>query len=197
MLTVSSFQRFTGPLSPHRPSHQSWSRLYVPGTNSATVCCRRQLCTHSPTQTLTSALLKHTTLETLEFHLILVRSKMSRLLAQRGKNTVWEWGPDTRLSVFPESCPDHPGKYMRANPFQVESMTRDCHINQCRPSPAQAGNAMGVVGGTTVRFLGKDYGLRHTAGRLKLDFSLPLRGGLGCREASHICEDLFLPLEWL
>ncbi|KAK2848958.1 hypothetical protein Q5P01_008792 [Channa striata] len=28
-------------------------------------------------------------------------------------------------------------------------MTRDCHINQCRPSPAQAGNAMGVVGGST------------------------------------------------
>ncbi|KAA8588775.1 hypothetical protein FQN60_010120, partial [Etheostoma spectabile] len=55
------------------------------------------------TQTLTSALLKHTTLETLELRLVL-----------------------------------------------VESMTWDCHINQCRPSPAQAGNAMGVVGGTTV-----------------------------------------------
>lgn len=76
-------------------------------------------------------------------------------------------------------------------------MTRDYHINQCRPSPAQAGNAMGVVGGSTVRFLGKDYGLRCTAGRLKLHFSLPLRGGLGCLEASQICEDLFLPLEWL
>ncbi len=99
--------------------------------------------------------------------------------------------------MFSESCPDHPGKYKRANPFQVESMTRDCHINQCRPSPAQAGNAMGVVGGSTVRFLGKDYGLRRTAGRLKLHFSLPLRGGLGCLEASQICEDLFLPLEWL
>ncbi|TNN72776.1 hypothetical protein EYF80_017060 [Liparis tanakae] len=32
---------------------------------------------------------------------------------------------------------------------QVESMTQDCLINQCRPSPAQAGNAMGAVGGTT------------------------------------------------
>lgn len=40
--------------------------------------------THTPTQTLTSALLKHTTMETLEPRLILVRSKMSTLLAQRG-----------------------------------------------------------------------------------------------------------------
>lgn len=49
---------------------------------------------------------------------------------------------------------------------------------------------MGVVGGTRVKFLGKDYGLRHTAGRLKLHFSLALRGGLGCLEASHIGVDL-------
>lgn len=103
----------------------------------------------------------------------------------------------TELSVYPENCPDHPGKYRGANPFQVESMTWDCHINQSRPCPAQAGNAMGVVGGSTVRFFGKDYGLRRTAGRLKLHFSLPLRGGLGCLEASQICEDLVLPLEWL
>ncbi|KAM7389938.1 hypothetical protein PAMP_023882 [Pampus punctatissimus] len=52
-------------------------------------------------------------------------------------------------SYVPESCSDHPGEYRRANPFQVESMTRDCHINQCRPSLAQAGNAMGVVGGSS------------------------------------------------
>lgn len=66
-------------------------------------------------------------------------------------------------------------------------------MNQCRPSPAQAGNAMGVVGGSTVRFFGKDYGLRRTAGRLKLHFSLPLRGGLGCLEATQICERPFSP----
>lgn len=74
-------------------------------------------------------------------------------------------------------------------------MTRESHINQCRPSPAKAGNAIGVVGGSMVRFLGKDYRLRHTAGRLKLHFSLPLRGGLGCLEATHFCKDLFLSLE--
>ena len=34
----------------------------------------------------------------------------------------------------------------------------------------QAGHTVGVVGGSMVRFLGKDYGLRHTAG-LKLHFS--------------------------
>ncbi|KAK5599802.1 hypothetical protein CRENBAI_015361 [Crenichthys baileyi] len=101
------------------------------------------------------------------------------------------------LSVFQESRPDYPCKYKSTNPFQVESMTKDCHINQRRPSPAKAGNAMGVVGGSTVRFLGKDYGLRRTAGRLKLHFSLPLRGGLGCLQASQIREDCFLPQEWL
>lgn len=76
-------------------------------------------------------------------HLILVSSiKASTLLAHRGvKDTVWEW--DRAFSVFPESCPDHPGKYKRANPFQVESMTRDCHMNRCRPSPAPAGSAVG------------------------------------------------------
>lgn len=83
------------------------------------------------------------------------KSKMSMLLALRGRQTAWESDPDTGLSVFPESCPDHPGKYKSANPFQVECMTWDCHINQCRPSPAQAGNTIGVVGGSMVRFLGR------------------------------------------
>lgn len=198
MLPVSTFQGFLGQLSLHRPGRQLWT-LWL-GINLATVC-RRYLSTHKHphmhTKTLTSALLKHPSMGTLEPHLTLLRSELSKLLTQKGETTVWEWGPETRLSVFLESCPDHPGKYRRANPFQVESMTQDCHINQRRPSPAQAGNAMGVVGGSTVRFLGKDYGLRRTAGRLKLHFSLPLRGGLGCLEASQICEDLFLPPEWL
>lgn len=35
--------------------------------------------------------------------------------------------------------------------------------------------------------------MRRTAGRLKLHFSLALRGGLGCLEASQICEDLAAP----
>lgn len=45
--------------------------------------------THMPTQTLTSALLKHSTVGTLEPHLILVRSAMSTYWAQRWKKD-WE-----------------------------------------------------------------------------------------------------------
>lgn len=188
-----------GPLSLYRPSHQSWTLwpaymyqvlaqlLHVVADSSA----QTQTHTRSPDTHLCTA-------EANDYGNSGAshdpgKSKMSMLLTLGGKKTVWESDPDTGLSVFPESCPDHPGKYKRANPFQVESMTWDCHINQRRPSPAQAGNTMGVVGGSTVRFFGEDYGLRHTAGRLKLHFSLPLRGGLGCLEATHILCGPFSP----
>lgn len=154
-LLLQLSRHFTGlwaPLSHHRPSQQPstlWHAyiyevltqlLFVVADSSANRKTHAR--THTPTRH-SPALLKQTTTEMAVSHLIRVSSiKASTLLAHGGvKDTVWEW--DWAFSVFPESCPDHPGKYKRANPFQVASMTRDCHMNRCRPSPAPAGSAVG------------------------------------------------------
>lgn len=123
----------------------------------------------------------------MEPHLILVWSTMSMQLAQRSKKTVWEWGPETVLSVFSESCPDKPGKYKRANAFRVESVTRDCTKNQCRPSLTQAGNAMGVVGGSTVRFFWEGLWIETYSWEAKVTlFINTLRGSWLCGSHSDL-----------